>query len=399
MKENRYSRCGNSVAGSRIRELLKYKPKDAYFFAGGLPAADCLPVQEFRAISEEVFGQDGVTALQYGPTRGYLPLREYLVARMREKGQCGDGDDVIVTSGSQQAIDLVLKLFVDEEDGVIAEDPTFVSSLNSIRNYTTNIYPVEVDGEGADVDRIEELLQAHSNIKLLYLIPTFQNPTGSVMSLERRKRLVGLLEKYDVYLIEDDPYGELRYGGEALPTLKELDSSGRVIFVGSFSKILSPGSRVGWIAAEKALVDKLELLKQGDDVHASMISQVFISTYLKHYDLEEQIRRCRRLYADKSAAMEDAIRTYFPGECTIIPPSGGLFIWCTLPDGMDSDVVLQRALEEKVVFVPGSVFMHDGKKACPSFRLNYSNASVEQIREVMRRLGQTIQQCRQETKG
>lgn len=390
MRQNLYSISGQKIRGSKIRELLKYKSDDAFFFAGGLPATDLLPKQQFFDIAKEVLINNGDKALQYGPSPGYPPLRQYLRTRMKNKGLMFDNEEVMITSGAQQAIELCLKLFIDKHNGIVAEDPTFISSLNNLKNFSENVYPVSMENDGINIEILEETLRGNPNIKMLYTIPNFHNPTGIVTSLERRKEILELAEKYDLIIVEDDPYGEIRFDGEDIPTIKSLDKNARVIYVSSFSKILSPGIRVGWVVANKAFTDKLELFKQADDVHTSMPSQLFAHAFLTHYDLDQHIQKSKDLYREKSMVMANAIQTYFPKDCRYIQPQGGLFIWCSMPKGYDSNRLLEKCIERKVIFVPGSVFMHDFEKPCNCFRLNYSNASKDKIERGMQILGEIL---------
>lgn len=392
MREKLYSINGKKVRGSTIRKLLKYKSDDAYFFAGGLPANELFPKQQLLKISKEVLISKGNITLQYGSSLGYPPLREYLINRMKNKGIFFDNDEVIITSGAQQAIELCLKLFINRDDGIVAEDPTFISSLNNFQNFSEYIYPVHIDSDGMNMNILEQTLRQNPRIKMLYTISNFHNPTGIVTSLEKRKTILGLAERYDLIIVEDDPYGEIRFSGEDIPTIKALDNNSRVIYVSSFSKIFSPGIRVGWIVANKELIDKFGLFKQMDDVHTSMLSQMFLCEYLNHYDLDSHVKKTQALYRKKSTIMVNAIEKYFPKECKYIYPQGGLFIWCFLMKGYNSENLLKRCIKKKVIFVPGSTFMHDYKKPCNCFRLNYSNAEKDKIDVGIKILGQVMKE-------
>ena len=397
-EEKLFSPNARKIKGSKIRELSRYNTKDKFFFAGGIPAIEQLPKQEFMDVAHAVLLDQGNAALQYGPTIGYKPLRDFLKERMEGRQMMRPQDDVIVTSGAQQALELCLKLFVDGTDTVIVENPSFSSSINSIQNYSSKVLSVTIREDGMDLDELESILQ-NNKIKLLYTIPTFQNPSGTTMPLAKRQRLLSLAQTYDFVIVEDDPYGELRFDGTPVPTLKALDRSGRVLYISTFSKILSPGVRVGWLAADASVIAKAELFKQMDDVHTAMLAQLFVYTYLQHNDLEQHIRVAIDCYREKCGIMLSAMHKYFPKQCRFVEPEGGIFIWCTMPEGFDSGILLQKALERDVVFVPGNAFTLETEQPCNGFRLNYSNAPVDKITEGIRRLGMALEEEMQESRG
>ncbi|NLY44180.1 MAG: PLP-dependent aminotransferase family protein [Clostridiaceae bacterium] len=379
------------LRGSAIREIFKVTQQpEVISFAGGLPAPEMFPVKELAEISQDILLHKGAIALQYGITEGYGPLKELVKNRMQAQGIWSDQDDVVIMSGAQQGIDLTAKIFLNEGDGVICENPSFIGALNSFRAYKGVIHPVEIEDDGMNVEQAEEILKSNPSIKLIYTIATFQNPSGITMSLEKRKRLIELAEKYDVFIIEDNPYGELRFKGEEIPTIKSMDTSGRVIYVGSFSKILSPGLRLGWIIARPEVLQPIVVCKQVNDVHTNVFSQMIAAEYLTRYSIDEHIGKIRKLYGHKCGYMLECMEKYFPDFCKYTRPEGGLFIWCTLPEKYNSLDVLKKSLERKVAFVPGSTAMADMDKPSSSFRLNYSTMTDERIEEGIRILGEVL---------
>ncbi len=379
-----------SLRGSAIREMFKLLANpEIISFAGGAPAPELFPGKELGEIMNRLLCDNAAVALQYGVTEGYTPFREYVEARMQKIGNIHPHDRVLVTTGGQQALDLTFKSLINEGDTVIVESPSFIGGLNSLRSYNAKLIGIEMQSDGLDTDALEALLQKEK-VKLVYTIATFQNPTGITMSREKRAKLLELASKYDFYILEDNPYGELRFTGEDVCTIKSMDTEGRVIYAGSFSKTLSAGLRLGWAVAREDIMGKMVVCKQVSDVHTPVLTQMAAYTFFKNFDFDAHIEKSKKLYGERAGVMLDAMRTYFPKNCTFTTPEGGIFLWCTLPEGTDTDALLKTAVEEKVAFVPGSTSMvnpEDGKRY---MRLNYSLTSPEKIREGIKRLGTVI---------
>ena len=359
--------------------------------AGGSPDSSLFPANELAEIAKDILTNEPVKALQYGTTDGYAPFKEQVLVRASKIGCVSDGDKVIITTGEQQGIDLAVKTFVNEGEGVAVEEPSFVGSLNSIRAHNARLVPVPMEADGINTEAFEEILKS-TKIKLLYVIPTFQNPTGITMSLEKRKKLIELASKYDFLILEDNPYGDLRFKGEDIPTIKSLDIEGRVIYCSSFSKILSPGLRLGYVICNGEVIDRIEIAKQANDVHTPFLTQMIASEYLKKYDIDENIKKAREIYGKKCSFMLECMEKYFPASVTWTKPEGGLFIMCTAPAGTDIDAILKESLKNKVAFVAGSGFMTDQEKPCTMFRLNYSTMPLEKIEKGIKSLGEVL--CR-----
>lgn len=378
-----------SLAPSAIREILKVTQNpEVISFAAGNPAAESFPAEEMNAIASELFTTKYASALQYGITEGYTPLREQLTKRLRTKYATGtDNDGLLIVSGGQQGIEMSAKILCNAGDTVVCEGPSFVGALNAFRSFGLKLKGIPVQADGIDTEALEDYLKTDKRVKMLYVIPTFQNPSGVTMSLAKRKRLIELAEQYDFVILEDSPYFELRYSGEDVPTIKSLDTTGRVIFVGSFSKIIAPGIRVGFVIADKQIIGKLTVAKQVSDVHTNLFFQMVISEYLDRYDLDEHICMIRALYTKKRDLMLDAAAKYFPKEISVGKPDGGLFIWCTMPDGANTMDFCSMASKQKVAAVPGASFAADEKEISPSFRLNFSLPTDEQIDRGMALLG------------
>lgn len=389
MSEARIAQRMQSLSGSAIREILKLTAQPGIIsFAGGNPAPGTFPVAELQKAAVEAFTETGAQVLQYGTTEGHVPLREWVSQWLNKKGIQSTIDNILITSGSQQGIDLVSKTFLDKGDAIILENPTFLGATQTFRTYEPNLIPVNCDADGMIIEELEKAIQEHKP-KLIYTIPTFQNPGGTTMSLERRKKLVELAARYNIYVIEDDPYGCLRYTGEELPTLKSLDKAEKVIYLGSSSKIVAPGLRIGWAIAEPEVLRKMIIGKQAADVHTSNLTQQILYNYLKHDVLDDHITHIIKEYKVKCQAMLDALAKYFPKEATWNAPAGGLFIWVSLPEDVNATKVLEEAVKEKVAFVPGFPFYVDGGQQ-NTLRLNFSNASLEDIEVGVQKLGAVI---------
>jgi 2-aminoadipate transaminase len=382
------------MRASDIREILKVTARpDIISLAGGLPAPELFPVDEYRRAFEWVLEADGARALQYGPSEGYLPLRRLLAERLsRFDMPCGP-DDLLVTNGSQQALDLMGKVFLNPGDTVLVETPTYLGALQAFNQYQATYAIVPMDEGGMRVDEVERVLaqrSARAPIKFIYALPNFQNPTGRSMSLERRHRLVELASHYGVPIVEDDPYGELRYEGAALPTLKSLDTEGLVIYLGTFSKILAPGFRLGWMLAGPEVMEVLMHGKQPSDLHTGMAQQMATYEVAKGGFVDQHVERIKDFYRERRDVMLRSIEEHFPADAHYTRPAGGLFVWAELPRDIDTRELLLEAIEAKVAFVPGQGFHADGS-GTNTMRLNFSNVPPEQLQAGVQRLGHAIQ--------
>lgn len=386
-----FSNRTKDLHGSAIRAAFKAIARPGMIsFAGGMPSPDLYPNKELAEIAKDIFLNQGPTALQYGITEGYAPLIEQIKQRLSTQGVGNDNDSVIVVSGGQQGIELVSKSLLNEGDGVACEIPSFVGALNCFRSYNARFYGVDMDEDGMNIDKLDKILSENKNIKLVYTIPTFQNPSGRTMSLAKRKQLLQVAKKHGVFILEDNPYGELRFAGENVPTIKSMDADNIVIYAGSFSKIIAPGLRVGFLCAHSELVEKCVVCKQVSDVHTNVISQMLISEYIKRYDLDEHIAVSCKAIGKKCALMKECINKYFPKNVTSTSPEGGLFLWCDAQDGSDSADLNKAAIENNVAIVPGSSAMTDPNAVTSAFRLNYSMASDEQIEQGIQILGKVL---------
>lgn len=380
------------LEASAIREMFKMMGQaDIISFAGGIPAPEIYPTKELAEISENILSTNGQFTLKYGVTEGYAPLIEQVKEANRKQNIGRDFDTTIITTGAQQGIDLVAKCLINPGDGILVESPTFVGTLNSFRSYEASLYGVPVEDDGMDLDAAEKILK-ENDIKLIYTIPTFQNPTGITMCAEKRKKLLELAEKYDCLILEDNPYGSLRFKGEFIPDIKSIDETGRVIHVGSFSKTLSPGLRVGYLTGHCDLLERVIVVKQANDVHTSLLPQMIISEFIKKYDMDSHIGRGAESCREKCDAMLSAMDKYFPEKAVYTRPDGGIFLWVTLPEGTNTSSLLKKAIEKKVAFVPGNSFMINADVPSDCFRLNFTTMSEEKIDEGIRILGDLLKE-------
>ena len=372
-----------NVKPSAIREIVKAVAQnpDIIALSTGSPSNEALPVKELREISDHIYANQGIASLQYGITEGYLPLREKTMERLRNTFHIGrEFDDLIITTGGQQGLEITAKVLCNPGDTAIVESPSFVSGINAIKSEGANVIGIDMDEEGIDIAKLEHAFRTQKNVKLLYLIPTFQNPSGKTMSFARRKAVYDLCVKHRVIILEDNPYGELRFRGEDIPSLKSMDTEGIVIYNGSYSKVLSPGMRIGFLCAPKELMQKLIVAKQVGDCHTNQFFQMVTYEYLNRYDIDAHIEKIRRIYRDKCDLMLQAMDSCMDPRVTYTRPDGGLFLWCALPDGYDSMKLARVAMERGVAFVPGCSFMVDDTAPCSAFRLNYSTPSDEHIK-------------------
>lgn len=380
------------MKGSAIREMFKrMADPEIISLAGGNPASELFPGDELSKIAGKILMTNPVGALQYGTTDGVPAMKECAKSRAAKVNSVKDTDEILIMTGANQGIDLTAKSIINKGDKIIVESPSFIGSLNAFRTYESELIGVKVEDDGMDMEELEQALKSNDNVKMIYTIPTFQNPTGTTMSLEKRKKLIELANKYDVVVLEDNPYGDLRFKGEDLPTIKSLDTEGRVIYAGSFSKILSPGMRLGYLVAAPEFCEKIEILKQVNDVHTPVLTQLMCVEFMKKYDIDKYIEKNRELYGKKCAVMLEAMEKYFPkGKVKWTVPEGGIFLWCECPEIEDITPVVEKCLEKKVAIVPGSNFAIDIKAPSNMFRLNYSSATPEKLEEGIKRLGEAL---------
>lgn len=384
----------NSLKPSAIREIFKYAADpEVVSLSAGNPAPDAFPVKELAEISASILKEYPIEALQYSVTEGYAPLRDYLKKYMKEKHNIGtENDELIITSGAQQIMDLAAKSLCNEGDVVICEAPSFIGSLNSFRSYNAKLVGVPVESDGINTDILEDKLKTENNVKFIYVIPNFQNPSGVTMSLEKRRKVYNLAKKYGVLILEDNPYGELRYSGEHLPSIKSFDTDGIVIYSGSFSKVVSPGMRVGWCVAPNPIIQKMVVCKQGQDVHTNIWSQMVIYEYITKYNFEEHLDNLRCLYKEKAQFMMDLLDTHLSPYITYDKIDGGLFIMCKLPENIDMLEFCKEAVKRKVCVVPGNTFLPDENEVSHSFRVNFSTPTDAQLVKGVKILGELIKE-------
>lgn len=396
----RYALRTEGMGSSVIRELLKLTEQpDVISFAGGLPAPEVFPVKEFREASQKVLQEQGPRALQYSTTEGYLPLRSLIVQQMARYGIQAHEENVLITSGSQQALDLIGKLLLNPGDKILTEKPTYLGALQAWTGYQARYVTVPIDREGLQTHLLEEALR--SGPKFMYILPNFQNPGGVTLSLERRFEVIRMADHYGIPIIEDDPYGRLRYSGDHLPPLVVLDCqhleshaangegffAGNVIYTSTFSKTLAPGLRLGWIVAPVDVVKRCVQCKQGMDLHTSSLNQMIVYEVAKGGFLEQHVGRVREVYRHRRDVMLAAMDRYFPEEVSWTRPDGGLFLWAWLPEEIDSAELLKEAVaRQRVAFVPGHAF-HPDADGGNTMRLNFSNCQPDRIEEGIKRLG------------
>lgn len=398
---HRYALRTHGMASSAIRELLKLTQQpDLISFAGGLPAPEMFPIEKVKAAADTVLTEVGAQALQYSTTEGYNPLRELLVRHMARYGIKVGIDNIVITSGSQQALDLIGKLLINPGDRILTENPSYLGALQAFTAYQAQYVTVPIDDDGLQVAHLEAALR--SGPKFMYILPNFQNPTGVTLSLTRRYDLIALAEEYGIPIVEDDPYGQLRYEGEHLKPLVVLDSeylgcegdggyTGNVIYTSTFSKTLAPGLRLGWIVAPRDVVFKLVQMKQGTDLHTSSFDQMVAYEVARDGFLDKHIRTIRETYGHRRDVMLNAMEQYFPSEVRWTRPAGGLFLWVTTPESINTAELLKDAIAQKVAFVPGYSF-HPNGGGHNTMRLNFSNAKDEMIIEGIRRLSIALKQ-------
>ena len=379
-----------SLKPSAIREIFKYAADPTVVsLSAGNPAPEAFPVKEIAEISAKLLAENPIAALQYSITEGYAPLKATLTDYMKKNHNVGtDDDDILITSGAQQIMDLASKSILNEGDVVICENPSFIGSLNTFRSYNARLVGVPVEKDGMNTEKLEEALKNEPKAKFIYTIPNFQNPSGVTMSLEKRKALYEIAKKYGILIIEDNPYGDLRFRGEFLPCIKSFDTEGIVIYSGSFSKVISPGMRVGYAIAPKPIIQKMVVCKQGQDVHTNIWSQIVCNEFITKYDFDAHLAKLREIYRKKAGLAMDLLDEHLAPKITYNKIDGGLFIWCDLPEYVDVAEFCMDAVKNKVCVVPGTAFMANPSDVTHSFRINFSTPTDEQLTKGIEILGQ-----------
>jgi 2-aminoadipate transaminase len=384
------------MTSSATRDLMAMSDRpEVISFAGGLPDTSSFPSETFAALTQRIADESCAKALQYGPTDGLADTKACIADVMSAEGMAVDTDDVIVTTGGQQVLDLVTKTLIDPGDTIVAEGPSYPGALNAFQAYQANVVQIDMDAEGMRVDLLEETLdrleREGKRPKFIYTVPTFQNPGGVTLSLPRRKRLVEVARERELLVLEDNPYGLLRYEGDAAQTLYSLDGGVYVMYLGTFSKIFSPGLRLGWVVAPPPVLQRINLGKQQADLCTSTLSQILVQAYFERHDWRDYIDTLSDIYRSRRDAMLDALAEHFPPQAEWTRPGGGLFVWATLPEFIDTSDLLARALRENVAFVPGEGAFLDGRGRS-SMRLNFSHSNEERIREGIRRIGEVVKE-------
>ena len=383
-----------NLKASEIRELLKLTTMpEIISFAGGLPAPELFPTEDLKKVDEAVLTKEGQAALQYGTTEGYTPLREQIAGRMKKSFMVDcTPENIVITSGSQQGLSLLAQIFLNPGDVVLVESPTYLGAINAFKLCGPEFVEVPTDDKGIIPEELEKILAKYGDrVRMMYVIPEFQNPTGITWPMERRKAFMDIINRYDFPVLEDDPYGELRFDGDKVPSLKSMDTKGNIIFLGSFSKILMPGLRIAWMVADPVIIDKVVKLKQAVDLQSSSFGQRQTSFFIDMYDLDAHVAKIKELYKKRRDLMCDSMKEYFPEGITFTYPEGGLFTWVTLPEGMDAKELMPKVLAKNVAYVPGGPFYPHGGNA-NHFRLNYSNMPEERIVEGIKRLAEVLKE-------
>lgn len=387
-----FARRTRLMRASIIREILKVSSKPGIIsFAGGLPAPETFPLKKFEQAMSEALRKDGNKALQYMVTEGLKPLKEHLCGWLTKQGINATQEQMLMTHGSQQALELLGKIFINPGDSILVEDPTYLGAIQSFNTFEAKYVTVPMDEHGMQPDLLEEKLDRHPNVRFIYVVPTFHNPAGSTMTLERRQALVKTAHKRSILILEDDPYGLLRFKGRALPSLYSIANGKGVVYMSTFSKLLSPGIRLGYVVAERRVIDQLVLAKQPTDLQTNTLIQYAVYHYCKRGYLEKHLPLIIKDYTRRAKVMQDAINEYFPPEVTFIEPEGGMFFWCTLPKDVKASAVFKKAIKKGVAFVDGSVFFANGGGE-NTMRLNFTNSTDAAIRVGIERLGGVLRQ-------
>ena len=389
----RFSTRMNLLKGSAIRELLALANKpEILSFAGGMPAPELFPVDKIKAATDAVLDEQGKIALQYSSTNGFEHFRQQIADRMEAKLNIKtSADNILVTSGSQQGLDYSARVFCDKGDVIIIESPSYLGALNAFKACEPNFVAIPTDGDGMIMEELEKILATTERVKMIYVIPDFQNPTGRTWDLDRRHKFMEIVNKYEIPVVEDNPYGELRFEGEYMPALKSLDTKGLVIYLGTFSKILAPGYRLGWVCADDEILAKYNFMEQAASLQASTIGQMETSKWIDMFDLDAHVNTIRECYKKRRAVMLETLAKELPEPCTFTRPEGGLFAWVVLPEYMDAKDLQMKCLEKKVAFVPGGSFFPNGGHN-NTLRLNYSCMPEDKIIQGITALCQTIRE-------
>ncbi len=391
----RFAERTNEIKASEIRELLKLaNKKDIISFGGGLPSPDSFPVKKIDKLCKKILKKYGTCPLQYGITEGIVELRETLSKRMKKFGIKCNKKNILITNGTQEAIDLVTKTFINPGDFVALEVPTYLGGICSFRIYQSKFLTVGIDSFGMKTEELEKKLkkmkkEERNKVKMIYSIPNFHNPAGVTMTYERRKHLIEISEKYDIPIIEDDPYVELRFSGKQIPSIKSLDKSGLVIYMSTLSKTFAPGFRMGWMIAEEELARKINIIKQGTDLCTNIFSQYLSNEYISSGFMDKQIKKIRKNYKKKRDIMLYSLKKHFPEGCRCEKPDGGMFLWVKIPKKIDTEKLFSEAIKNKVAYIHGAAFCVDGS-GHDSMRLNFSNADEDKIEKGIERLGKLI---------
>ncbi|MBQ4312744.1 MAG: PLP-dependent aminotransferase family protein [Clostridia bacterium] len=379
----------NTLQPSVIREILKFSSMPGMIsFAAGNPAPEAFPTAQVTEITQKIYAERPIDAMQYSVTEGYNPLRETIRARYSEL--FGENDNIIITAGAQQVMELSTKSLCNEGDVIICEAPTFIGSLNSFRSYNTKLVGIPMESDGMNLEKLEAALKENDNVRFIYCIPNFQNPSGIVTSEEKRRAIYDLAVRYGTMILEDNPYGETLFDGDPIPSIKSMDKEGIVIYAGSFSKVVSPGFRVGYAIAPAPVIAKMTVCKQVSDVHTNIYSQMVINELMTNYDYDAHLRTLPEIYGKKSALMCSLIDSELAPRVTYTRPRGGLFVWCDLPQEIDMLAFCKEAVARNVAVVPGNAFLVDESQPCSSIRLNYSTPTDEQIERGMKVLGELL---------
>lgn len=376
---------------SAIREIFKYAADPSVVsLSAGNPAPEAFPVKQIAEISNKILTENPTAALQYSVTEGYPPLKKAIWEYMKKTYNIGtENDELLITSGAQQAMDLITKSTVNEGDTVICEAPSFIGSLNSFRSYNARLCGIPLENDGMNIECLENALKNEKNVRFIYIIANFQNPSGVTTSLQKRKKIYELAKKHNVMILEDNPYGELRIRGNDVPAFKSFDTDGIVAYVGSFSKVLSPGMRLGFTIAPKDIVQKMIVCKQGEDVHTNIWAQMVAEKFMTEYDFGAHLKHLRDIYRKKADFCMGLLDKYLvPNKISYQPIDGGLFIWCRLPDGADMINFCKQAVQRKVCVVPGNAFLTDESEQCSCFRINFSTPTDEQLEKGIKILGE-----------
>ena len=393
--EYRDSDRTRNIRPSAIREIIKYAVAhpDVIALSTGSPANEAIPVDEIHEISEKIFREMPLAGLQYSMTEGYPPLRATTKKRLKEDFNIGtDEDDLIITTGGQQGLSLAANVFVNPGDTVIVEQPSFVSGINAMRIHGANVIGLDMDDDGIRPEALAHVLETQDRVKMLYVIPNFQNPSGKTLSYERRKAIYALCAEHGVIILEDNPYGELRFRGEEIPSFKSMDTEGIVVYNGTYSKLLSAGMRIGFVMARKEPLQLLTIAKQFSDCHSNIFFQILTDEWLNTADVKAHVKKIQGICRDRCDFMLKLLDEKLDPRVTYTRPDGGLFLWCTLPEGCDSQELSEVALEKGVAFVPGRDFMVDNNAPCRSFRLNYTTPSYENMEKGVERLAEAVKE-------